>query len=595
MRIETAFSTFFLAGLTAVLLGAAAPVPPASAPVETPPPASGVRGNQVGYLPGWPKVALVPGGAAAVELRQANVDPVGSGRVVWQGRARPLARRGPGGLEWAEVDWSSIQAEGTYVLTVAGASSPPFHLGTAVYELPLRLLLRSYFLQRCGVALDDAETGLWHGPCHVEDGVTVRADVAGPAGRRAAAAGGWHDAGDYGKYVATGTVVVAELLSAFETCPALFPDGQLGIPESGNGRSDLLDEVAVELSWLLRMERADGAAYTKLSGSRWPELVPPDADLQPRYLYGVSTAETAKLSAAFALAARVMAPRDPAAAARYLNAARRAWSYLEANPADSLDWRTEDDSGSGKYRASAIDREATLATDGDDRFWAASELLLATGEKRFSRYVERHAAEVPYTLFEWKNAAPLGMLHLLAAPESRRPSRSTRALLLKKLLARAEESLAVARRDPFGLANDRFIWGSNKMAAEDGVTLWWAWRLTGRAELRTRALDQLHFLLGRNAQGKSFVTGLGADPVRQVSHIFARAVKRDVPGLLVGGPNELEQSGIAPRGRGPLSYADDARSYATNESAIDYNAALLRLLTLALAEPLGDRCRESRR
>ncbi len=565
MRIEPALAVFGLLGLFAV------------------------RGNQVGYLPGWPKVALLQSGAltmTSAELRETE-----GGRVVWRGRARPLARRGSAGAGWATVDWSAVRTAGSYVLSVDGVVSPPFQVGATVYDLPLRSLLRSYFLQRCGVALDDAETGLKHGPCHTDDGVTVRADIDGPAGRRQAAAGGWHDAGDYGKYVATGTVAVAELLSAYAACPALFPDGQLGIPESGNGRSDLLDEVTVELLWLLRMQRADGAAYSKLSGARWPDLVPPDADLQPRYLYGVSSAETAKLAAAFAFAARVFAPFDRPAAERYLEAAKKAWSYLEDHPGQFLDWRAEDDSGSGKYRASDIDREATLRTDEADRFWAAAELLLTTGEPRFARYVDRHAAALPYTLFEWKNPAPLAMVHLLTAKATGRPGRATRALLRKKLLARAAAILTVARRDPFGLANDRFIWGSNKMAAEDGITLWWAWRATGRAELRARALDQLHYLLGRNALGKSFVTGVGADPVRQVSHIFARAVKLDVPGLLVGGPNELEQSGIAPRGQGSLSYADDARSYATNESAIDYNSALVGLLTFALAEPLGDRCR----
>jgi len=528
-------------------------------------------------------MALVPGGAAAAELRDLD-----GGHVVWQGRARPLpgAMWKPGALEtpWAHVDWSAVRAAGDYVLTVGERRSPPVHVGATVYARPLRLLLRSYFLQRCGAALADAETGLRHGPCHLADGVTARADEAGPAGRRQEAPGGWHDAGDYGKYVATGAVAVARLLSAYEACPALFPDGQLDIPESGNGRSDLLDEAAVELTWLLRMQRADGAVYRKLSGARWPAPVPPDADAQPRYLYGVSTAETAKLSAALAFAARVYKSQV------YRTAALRAWDYLEAHPRQEVDWQAEDDAGSGKYGASETDREATLRTDVNDRWWAAAELWLTTGEERFARSVEQQSGAVSYTLFEWKNPAPLGVVHLLAAGSL---TPVLRERLRAELMARAEDDLTVARRDPFGLANGRLVWGSNKMAAEEGVTLWWAWRLSGRAELRAAALDQIHFLLGRNAvgaSGKSFVTALGAEPVRRVSHLFARAVQRDIPGLLVGGPNEQEQSGIAPRGRGVHSYADDPRSYATNEPAIDYNASLVGLLALAMAEPLGGGC-----
>ena len=561
---------------------------------------AGIRVDQVGYLPAWAKVALVPLPAPSASLavigEKAELREVGGGRVVWEGSVRPLEGAGKG---WGAADWSAVRAEGTYVLSVGALSSPPLRVAASAYDGALRLLLRSYFLQRCGVPLDDAETGLRHGPCHLEDGLTTRADAAGPAGRRLAAAGGWHDAGDYGKYVATGAVAVAQLLAAFEACPALFPDGQLGIPESGNGRSDLLDEAAVELAWLLRMQRADGAAYSKLSGARWPDLVAPDGDTQPRYVYGVSTAGTAKLGAVMAFAARVYSPVDRAAAARYRAAALRAWRYLERHPGQADDWRDADDTGSGKYRASEVDREATLRTDVPDRFWAAAELWLTTGERRFAQFVEkhveRHAAAVPYTLFEWKNPAPLGVQHLLAFAAKGRGglSGATRRRLRAQLLARAEASLAVARRDPFGLANDRFVWGSNKMAAEEGVTLWWGWRLGRlgrRAALRGAALDQIHYLLGRNVLGQSFVSGLGAQPVRRMSHIFARAAQRDVPGLLVGGPNALEQSGIAPRGQGPASYADDARSYATNEPAIDYDAALVELLTLAMAEPLGPRC-----
>jgi endoglucanase len=540
----------------------------------------GVRVNQVGYLPGWPKVALAPAEAAAGGA--AEVRAVADGRVAWRGVARAVA----GGL--CAVDFSSMREPGTYVLAVDGQLSPPFAIGPSVYDRPLRLLLRSYFLQRCGVALDDAETGLAHGACHTADGTVARADEAGPAGRVQPAAGGWHDAGDYGKYVATGTVAVARLLAAYAACPALFPDRQLDIPESGNGRSDLLDEAAFELAWLLAMQRADGAVCRKLSGARWPAIVAPDGDDQPRFLYGVSTAETAKFAGALALAARVLGPTDRPAAARYEAAARRAWRYLERHPGQSEDWEKSDDSGSGPYRLSAVDREATLSTDVDDRFFAAAELWLATGERRFRRYLERHEREVPYNLFEWKNAAPLAILDLLAAKGTGRPlARRLRVDLRAGLLARAEERLAVAGRDPWGGANDRLVWGSNKMAAEEGITLFEAFRRTGRARFHEAALDQLHGLLGRNPLGKSFVTGVGADPVAHASHIFARAVGHEVPGLLVGGPNELEQSGIAPRGQGALSYADDARSYATNEPAIDYNASLLGLLTLALAEGRG--------
>ncbi len=76
------------------------------------------------------------------------------------------------------------------------------------------------------------------------------------------------------------------------------------------------------------------------------------------------------------------------------------------------------------------------------------------------------------------------------------------------------------------------------------------------------------------------VTGLGSRPVQHVHHIFARARKIMIPGLLVGGANSGAQDNIAPKNRGILSYLDNERSYATNEYAIDYNASLIALMSM---------------
>jgi len=80
------------------------------------------------------------------------------------------------------------------------------------------------------------------------------------------------------------------------------------------------------------------------------------------------------------------------------------------------------------------------------------------------------------------------------------------------------------------------------------------------------------------------VSGVGERPVKHVSHIFARAIGKDIPGLMVGGPNEAAQAKRAPKDKGLMSYADDAASYATNEYAIDYNAALIGLVVQLISK-----------
>jgi endoglucanase len=438
-------------------------------------------------------------------------------------------------------------------------------------------------LQRCGIALDDAATGIRHAACHVQDGIVAHDDSAHQAGDHVAAPGGWHDAGDYGKYVATTAVAVGRLLSLYEQHPELFADGHLDIPESGNGLPDLLDEAKVGLDWMLAMQRADGAVYRKLSGKAWPHAIPPDADTQTRYLYGITTPETAKAAAAFAMAARIYKDRRPQEAGRYLEAARKAWKFLEKAPGQVFDYHEGDNSGSGPYMLNKTDIEESLSYDWDDRLWAAVELYITTGENRWGDYLAARMPEAPLRIFEWKNPTALAMEDYLFHPKAR-DRRGLREAIRQKIISRAETVLENVAYSGYRIANGRFIWSSNKMTAEEGIVLLRAYRLTGKRRYLEAAVDQLDYLLGRNHFGLSFASAIGANPVAHVSHIFARSAQISIPGLFVGGPNALEQSEIGPKFKGPLSYIDDDRSYATNEYAIDYNASFIVLMGLAVTD-----------
>jgi len=479
------------------------------------------------------------------------------------------------------VDCSNLTTPGRYALQVGTVTSLPFMVQDDILYRPLVLLLRSYYLQRCGYPLNDPLTGIQHAACHLNDAIIAHGDDKMQSGDFLKVTGGWHDAGDYGKYIATTAVVVGRLLNLYEILPMRFADGTLNIPESGNGFPDLLDEVQIGLEWMLSMQREDGAVYRKVGGKQWPPMVTPEEDRQPRYIYGISSPETAKFAAAMAMAGRIY-PGERGE--RYLHAARRAWKFLASitEVRQRFDWHAGDDSGSGPYRLNEFDDEETLATDLDDRYWAAAELYISTGEEIFHEYMKNHIDDVPYTLFEWKNPASLGMTDYLW--QSRQPKDDElERKIISKLIRRADIALGNTQYGLYRLANRRFIWGSNKMAAEEGITALHAYRLTGNKAYLHVAEDQLDYLLGRNPFEQTFVTGLGTRPVKQVHHIFARSANLDIPGLLVGGPNEMAQSGIAPEGLGLLSYVDDRRSYATNEYAIDYNASLAALIAHLIA------------
>jgi endoglucanase len=538
--------------------------------------------NQAGYYPMRPKSAILinwgNSGTSKVDL----VDAKTKRTVFTTNLGQPIRDLASQDLVQL-VDFSKFNKEGNYYLKSGSIQSYPFQISKDIYQDAFTKLLRSYYLQRCGVAITDSATGINHPPCHVGDGLIDHADTFNQANEFKSATGGWHDAGDFGKYVSPSAVTIGRLLSLYEQYPNLFRDRQLNIPESGNGKPDLLDEVKVGLDWMLKMQRADGAVYRKLSGKKWPGEILPNQDVQPRYIYGVSTPETGKLAAAMAMAARIYSAYDAALAQSYLAAAQLAWNYLQTQPTMQVDWYMGDDSGSGKYLASEWDPEPALKTDIDDRLWAASELFITTGNPDFEQYLARQLPALSYTLFEWKDPSPMAMSDYLM--QKRRPgSEMLKQQMKEKLLTRANVLMQKVARSGYRLANDQFIWASNKMAAEEGITLFYAYKLTDNSDYLKAAFDQLDYLLGRNSFNLSFVTGVGTNAVRNVHHRISRAQRIVIPGLLVGGPNTYAQDDIAPKGLGPKSYLDDERSYATNEYAIDYNASLIGLMGMLMAE-----------
>ncbi|MFD2877396.1 glycoside hydrolase family 9 protein [Paenibacillus rhizoplanae] len=104
-----------------------------------------------------------------------------------------------------------------------------------------------------------------HKACHLAEGTVI-----GQPGLRQDSSGGWHDAGDYGKYSGPGAKAVADLLLAWELYPAAFA-GVHTLPESDGSLLDVLLECTVELDWLFKMqESGSGGVYHKLTTAHFP-------------------------------------------------------------------------------------------------------------------------------------------------------------------------------------------------------------------------------------------------------------------------------------------------------------------------------------
>jgi endoglucanase len=132
-----------------------------------------------------------------------------------------------------------------------------------------------------------------------------------------------------------------------------------------------------------------------------------------------------------------------------------------------------------------------------------------------------------------------------------------------------------------GVRSSDFVWGSNAIAANQGMALLCAYRLTGDSTYLRAALANLDYLLGRNGPSYSFVTGFGSKSPMHIHHRPSQAdgVEAPVPGLLAGGPNPHQEDHATtyPSNMPALSYTDDVESYASNEICINWNAPLVFL------------------
>lgn len=528
--------------------------------------------NQSGFLTRGPKQIVVrssgrvTGGLISfdlVECETGRVTGYATGKVVTTSDRRV-----------GTVDLSPIEARGTFCLRSGDVTSLPFRISDTPFDETERALARAFYLQRCGVALDDPETGLAHASCHRHDALSRKTHEPRNC------TGGWHDAGDFGKYVATTSVVIGELLSLYEEDPARFKDGVLGIPESGDGEPDLLSEMRVGLDWLMKMQRPYGAFERKVSGNDWPSMTAlPDRDTQPRFAYGSSTADTAKAAAALAIAARVFETVDADAATGFLEAAEKAWEFLERHGQAEVEEAPGDDNGSGSYLAEG---RTGANWDRQDRFWAALELYLTTGKKVYRKAIKAHASHLYVWPATWSNPSLIGLTNFLRI-ETREDIAGLRHEIVKRLIERAGEYEKTARLSPWGVATLDFGWGSNREIAARGRILIAAYEQTGNGKFRAAAASQVDYLLGKNPFSLGFVTGAGSKSVQNPHHrldlaLRSKGADRAIPGLLVGGPNNEATDDKLGKTTGPDRYLDDAASFETNEFAIDHNAALIVLL-----------------
>lgn len=512
-------------------------------------------------------------------------------------------------------DFSSITTPGTYYIHDAtnNTNSATFVIGNNPYTEVLKAATKMLYYNRCNFskAVPYANSKWTDGMNfnnNLQDYNARSVFAQGNAATEKDMSGGWFDAGDYNKYVTFTYSVIHDLLMAYETNPAIFGDNW-NIPESGNGTSDLLDEIKYELDWLYKMSNPDGSAYIKMGSKNYSDnsSYPPSANTNPRYYGNLCTSASATIASTFSHAAIIFnAIGNTAYATQLQNRAIACYNYtLPYYNANTL--QTNCDNGeivSGDADTSVTNQKTMMVS-------AAIYLYKLTNQASYNTFVTTNAPIMtPLSDSNW------GADYTVMQD----------ALFYYTTLSNANASLVTTIRNSaqtdvsnnwnnyygssnLGLYRDflpswSYYWGSNKAKANYGnLNLLYAKHNIGVSptDLKNRAKEFVHSFHGVNPLGivqLSNMYAFGADySINEIYHTwFANGSIYDnallstngpAPGFVVGGPNkDFTITTLSPPYGQPASksYLDFNDGYPNNswevsEPAIYYQAAYIRLLT----------------
>jgi endoglucanase len=579
-------------------------------PAEIPEPTNAIRVNQVGYYPELEKKAtLVSDATTPVAWKLID----SGGKTVASGNTKVLGKAKASGDNCHLIDFSAWKTAGKgYKLQAPGAESMEFDIGTDLYSQMKYDAIKYYYHNRSGIEikLPYCEQSQWARPVgHPSDVLPNAPDTWYNASYTLDVTGGWYDAGDHGKYVVNGGISVWTMMNQYEralvsggTALAAFADNKMNIPESGNGIPDILDESRWQMEVMLKMQVPSGTyqgmAHHKAHDERWTGLaIRPDQDPMDRYLQPPSTAATLNLAATAAQAARLWQKYDATFAKKCLTAAETAWKAALDHP--NVFASMEQGPGGGAYGDDYVE---------DDFYWAACELFVTTGNSEYLDYIQSstHYLQMPTKLtggeaklglcgsFDWGNTAGMGTISL-ALVASSLPKTAVETAR-QNIQAAADTFINISDQEGYGSPIEEsplditsgqitgYPWGSNSFIANEAIAMCYAYEFSKDTKYLNGALQAMDYLLGRNPNVQSYVTGYGENPLENPHHRFWAyqcdpAFPKPPAGCMCGGPNSglqdpwVKGSGWKPGGfPSQKCFMDNIESWSTNEITINWNA-----------------------
>lgn len=520
--------------------------------------------NQVGYTCSQRKVAIFPGHQGNFfYLRNADDDSIID---VFSLSSLKESIYTDEYVTYGE--FTGISENGRYYIESSfGYKSYEFEINDNAYLNVLKDVIKSYTIQRCGIEInEDVSKEMSHSKCHEESGYTYYYD------QFIDVTGGWHDAGDYGRYVDTAFKALCDMLISYIDNRNSFDDYS-NIIDSDNGIPDIIDEMKYELDWLLKMQDANGGVHSTASSMHFADIVSPDEDEGKIIVFDISPISTAEFAFVMSLASYVYRDFDMSYSEKCLNAAKRAFDFAKYNNDVK---KMPGEYNAGLYSSTNIEKYLYSMGIG---------LWFATDDIEYYNYAMTQIEIDDYNIFTL-NWCPLlaypSYLVLVKGNESLNHYNDIKDIFFSVV----EKISSSIRKSPYrNNLNDVLTWGSNQNVTDSSMLLMMAYNISNNLEYYDNATELIDYIFGKNCLNKSFVTGYGTDYPHNIHHRTSISKKTEFKGVMVGGPNMsaednamkkmFEGKNIKPQ----WMYIDDKDSYSSNETAIQYNSSLIYILS----------------
>lgn len=468
-----------------------------------------IKVNQVAYSDlGQRRYAYL--GWWAADLGPVNYDRFTRFRVVDDATGKPIHQGSItlradedklSGERVYEMDLSPLKAGAYHIVIDDLGRSSRFAIGGEAVADSYRQTNRAYYHQRAGVALTEPYT-TFTTPVH-HHRMTRSGRIAGddqrdtPEDPVKTYRGGYHDAADFDVFTYH-LRATAQTLAAYEMLPKAFGDGDLNIPESGNGVPDVLDEAHWALVAYRDLQHEDGAVPLGRGNAQdaQRDYVRKHGITPPYGIFPPTTTSSAEYAAVAAQYARLIKPYDAATAQKNLTSAKQAFAWAQANP----------QSGDQAERAGKLLRT-----------WAAGEMYATTGDAADHQAFKDLYHDGGYKGYHYTYAVNLPT-YMSAYLRCIHPDVATdiRDTLRRELIRRAEEIITKtdepAYRVGLGARDRGFGWGSLNGGGYYANSLLLAHHLTGEQRFLDAVSLNADFQLGCNPLSKTFITGMGDRP-----------------------------------------------------------------------------------